>query len=129
MNTLCIKGEVFVGKGEGAKFVKLPWVRKQIVEKLGFDPYLGTLNLRLYEDGIKTKRQLKKAKPVSVSPVAGFCSGKCYKAFLTNSLECAIIMPEVARYPADVVEIVSSTNLREKLCLKDGDIVEVRVQI
>lgn len=129
MNTLCIKGEVFAGKGEGAKFVRLPWVRRQIVEKLGFDPYLGTLNLRLYEDNVKTKRQLKKAESVSVSPVAGFCSGKCYKAFLTNSLECAIIMPEVARYPADVIEIVSSTNLREKLCLKDGDIVEVKVQI
>lgn len=129
MNVLSVKGRVFVGKGEGAKFVKLPWVRKQIVEKLGFNPYLGTLNLRLYEDDIKIKKQLKKAKSVSISPVAGFCSGKCYRAFLTNSLECAIIMPEVARYPADVIEIVSSTNLRERLCLKDGDIVEVTVPI
>ncbi|PIU59668.1 riboflavin kinase, partial [Candidatus Bathyarchaeota archaeon CG07_land_8_20_14_0_80_47_9] len=51
MPTLCIKGKISTGKGEGAQFVKLPWVRKQIIQKLGFTPFPGTLNIRLTEDG------------------------------------------------------------------------------
>jgi CTP-dependent riboflavin kinase len=37
------------------------------------------------------------------------------------------VVPEIVRYPADVIEIVASVNLREKFQLKDGDSVEVTV--
>jgi CTP-dependent riboflavin kinase len=43
LKTLRIRGLVFSGKAEGAKFVSLSWVRTQIKEKIGFDPYNGTL--------------------------------------------------------------------------------------
>ena len=127
MPTLCIKGRVSTGKGEGAKFVKLPWVGKQLIEKLGFTPFPGTLNLRLTEDGTRLKKLLAKARVTEILPVAGFYRGKCFKAYLAGSLECAIVVPEVARYPEDTIEIISSANLREKLRLKDNDVVEVKI--
>lgn len=129
MGTLIIKGKVFSGKGEGEKFMKLPWVKKQIAEKLGFTSYTGTLNIKLSEEDVKTRMQLEKAHPIRIMSAAGFFSGKCFKASLNDIVECAVIIPEVPGYPADVVEIVASTNLREKLQLKDGDTVWLTITI
>ena len=107
--------------------MKLPWVRKQLIEKLGFTPLLGTLNLRLTEDGTRLKKLLAKARATEILPAAGFCRGKCFKAYLAGSLECAIVVPEVDEYPEGIIEIISSANLREKLRLKDNDVVEVKI--
>ncbi|HVP27136.1 MAG TPA: DUF120 domain-containing protein [Candidatus Bathyarchaeia archaeon] len=128
MNTLLIKGKVFSGKSEGAKFIKLPWVKEQIEQKLGFTPFIGTLNLRLNENSVKLKEQLKRKDSIEILPAEGFRRGKCFKACLMNSLECAIVFPGVADYPEDVIEIVAPVNLRKKLRLKDGDVVEVKIQ-
>ena len=45
-----LQGKVISGSNQGKKFVNLPWVKKQIKLKLGFDPYLGTLNLHICEE-------------------------------------------------------------------------------
>jgi riboflavin kinase len=42
-------------------------------------------------------------------------------------VKCAIIVPEIASYPSDMLEIIAPVNLREKLSLKDGDTLEVKV--
>jgi CTP-dependent riboflavin kinase len=33
------------GEGRGSDFTQLDWSRRQFIEKLGIDPYPGTLNL------------------------------------------------------------------------------------
>ena len=55
-------GTVFSGEGNGKKFVDLPWVKQQIEEKLGFSPYLGTLNLRLTEKDAEKRSLLETAE-------------------------------------------------------------------
>lgn len=122
-----LKGKVFSGTGEGAKFMELPWVKRQIEEKLGFVPYPGTLNIKLSKDKVKLKKLLKRAKSIEILPARGYCLGKCFKAHLGNGLECAIVLPEVRGYSENVIEIIAPMNLRETLKLKDGDIMEVRV--
>jgi riboflavin kinase len=124
----CIKGKVFSGKDEGKKFITLPWVKKQIVKKTGFTPYPGTLNIKLTEDYVKLKL-LKKVKPTEISPATGFCRGRCFKAYLMDEFECAIVIPEIADYPSDVLEIIAPVNLRKKLNLKDGDVVTVKIRL
>jgi riboflavin kinase len=124
---VCLKGKVFSGTGEGAKFIELPWVKRQIEEKLGFVPYPGTLNIKLSKDKVKLKNLLKGAKPIEILPAEGYCLGKCFKAHLANGLECAIVLPQVRGYPEGVIEVIAPVNLREKLQLKDGDIIEVIV--
>ena len=42
-----IEGTVVTGRGEGAAFTQLEWARQQFVERLGIDPFPGTLNLIL----------------------------------------------------------------------------------
>ena len=127
MNAISIKGEVLSGTGEGAEFLKLSWVKKQIAEKLGFIPYPGTLNIKLSEESSKLKILLKKARPIKILPKTGFCLGKCFKGYLMDNVECAIVLPEVTDYPAGIIEIIASENLREKLQLKDCDAVEVKI--
>jgi len=127
LKTLCIKGIVFSGKGEGAKFIELPWVKKQIVEKLGFTPYRGTLNIELTKEEFEKRALLENAESIEISPVKGFSRGRCFKANLIDKLECAIVIPEIPDYPENVIEVIAPTNVREKLQLRDGDSVEVKI--
>jgi riboflavin kinase len=129
MDILYVEGKVFSGNGEGAKFVSLPWVRKQITEKLGFEPFPGTLNIRLAEGYSNIKKHLKKAKPIEISPRKNFCRGLCFKAILMDNLKCAVVIPEIVGYPRDVIEILAPINLREKFQLKDGDSVRVKIML
>jgi riboflavin kinase len=123
-----LSGKVFSGRGEGERFLELPWVKQQIKEKLGFIPYNGTLNVRLFEESAKRKKLLEKATPMQVCPAEGYCSGKIFQASV-GVVECAIVVPEVAGYPGNVLEIIASTNLRKMLHVADGDEITVTVNL
>lgn len=127
LKTVNVKGKVFSGGGEGARFIKLPWVNKQITEKLGFTPHPGTLNIKLTENSANIKELLRKAKATEILPKKDFCSGRCFNAYFMNNLKCAIVIPEIANYPEDVIEVIAPINLRRKFQLKDGDLVEVKI--
>lgn len=128
MKSIELNGTVFSSRGEGKKFLELPWVKQQIKQKLGFTPYPGTLNVRLSEESLKHKELLEKAHSTKIYPAEGYCSGALIKAFI-DTFKCAIVVPEVAGYPEEVLEIIASVNLRETLQLKDGDEVTVTVNL
>jgi riboflavin kinase len=128
LKKLKLSGKVFSGRGQGEKFLELPWVKRQIEEKLGFIPYHGTLNVRLSEESAKRRQLLERASSMKVCPAEGFCTGKIFKAFV-GVLTCAVVIPEVSGYPADVLEIISPANLREELQLVDGDEITVTVSL
>ena len=44
---ILVKGVVFSDLGRAGEFLGLGWVRDAIRERVGFDPYPGTLNLRV----------------------------------------------------------------------------------
>jgi riboflavin kinase len=122
------KGTVFSGKGEGKKFVDLPWVRCQIEEKLGFSPYSGTLNLHLNQESVKGKISLENVKGKMIEPQAGYCPGLMFKACI-GALDCAVVVPKVPNYPSDVLEVIAPVCLREKFGLMDGSLVTVCVNV
>jgi riboflavin kinase len=128
LKTVNVKGKIFSGSGEGSKFISLPWVKNQIEEKLGFTPYIGTLNIKLIGNHAGFKKLLKKAS-IEILPEKGFCRGRCFPAFFMGKTKCAIVIPEIANYPEDVIEIIAPVNLREKFQFKDGDVVEVKVML
>jgi riboflavin kinase len=122
-------GKVFSGKGGGKKFVELEWVKRQINAILGFTPYAGTLNIRLSDKSAEQRRKLlENAASLTVRPAEGYYNGKLFKASI-GMLECAIVIPEVAGYPENVLEIIAPVNLREKLQLADGDEIVVTVSL
>ncbi|UCH57254.1 MAG: DUF120 domain-containing protein, partial [Candidatus Bathyarchaeota archaeon] len=56
---LFFEGALFSGMLQGAYYISKPGYRDQIREKLGFDPFPGTLNLRLGEAFLEQRRVLE----------------------------------------------------------------------
>lgn len=119
MRKVTLKGKVFSGGGTGSLFVNLPWARKQFKKKLRFNPYLGTLNLRL-SSSADTKELRDITKGVRIDSPKGFHGGRCFKALLLGEVRGAVVVPDVPGYPSDVLEILAPINLREAHGLKDG---------
>jgi len=124
---IVMKGKVFSGNRRGKRFVNLPGVKKQIKEKLGFNPYIGTLNLRLpNEAGVN---ELREANGIKIIPEKGYYEGKCFKALVMGKVEGAVVLPGVPEYPPDLLEVLAPVNLRETLGLKDGVEIELTITI
>ncbi len=118
-----IRGVVREGNGEARGFTQLNWVRAQSREKLGFDPYPGTLNLETTERAALEASSTSRA--IIIEPEPGFCSARCYRVRVNDRVDAVWIVPEVPGYPANQMELMSSVSLRDTLHLKDGSIVTV----
>ena len=126
MRKIILEGRVFSGGGIGSFFINLSWVRSQIKEKLGFNPYPGTLNLQLLP-GTDVKELRDTTKGIKIKSSEGFHEGRCFKALIMEKLWGAVVVPDVPKYPNDLLEIMAPVNLRETLGLKDGVDIEVIV--
>ena len=124
MPTLILYGTVFSGKGDGKKFLSLPWVKNQIEEETGFTPFEGTLNLRLTKENVKKKELVEKGQKMKIEPAKGYCAGFLVKAQVGDVL-AAVVLPIVPNYPSDVLEVVAPICLRKELGLRDGSEVAV----
>lgn len=126
-----ISGVVCSGLGEGAAFISLVWVQKILSERLGFVPYPATLNLRLEseEEVASWKEILAKAESIEIPPPdSNFCHARCLRAQLVKphdgqrrKIECAVLVPQVANYAEDKVEIIAPVYVKEYLCVCDGE--------
>jgi riboflavin kinase, archaea type len=123
-----LEGTVFTGEGNGKKYIALPWVKRQLKEKLGITPFLGTLNLKLTPQNIQRRKKLQEKKAAVISPPEGYCEGLLFKAVI-GEIECAVVIPKIEKYPKDVLEVIASVNLRDALKLRDGDEVNVSVEV
>ena len=128
MEKIKLSGKIFSGKGGGKKLIQLPWVKQQITAKLSFTPYLGTLNIQLSSDSAAKRKLLENVASLMVYPAEGYCNGKLFKAAI-GTVECGIVIPDVAGYPHDILEVIAPVNLREKLQLADGDEITVTVSL
>ncbi len=127
-----IRGKVFAGLGEGAYYMSLRGYRRQFVNLLGFDPYPGTLNLRL--DSPQDRRLRRDLDKHSSINIEGFEDGhrtygwaKCYPAEINDGLRGAVIILERTHYDDSVLELISPVNIREALHLKDGEVASVKI--
>ncbi len=128
--TITIKGKVFSGVGEGRYYVSLDGYRRQFIEKLGFDPYPGTLNLKIPKEQLYFRRRLDEEDGILIdgfsTPDRTFGEVKAFRCKI-KGIEGAIVMPKRTHYPEDVLEVISPVKLRDVLKLEDGDYVEVEV--
>ncbi|MFH0890006.1 MAG: DUF120 domain-containing protein [Candidatus Aenigmatarchaeota archaeon] len=126
---LVIEGKVFSGLGEGSFYVTTPGYRKQFVRKLGFDPYPGTLNVKLEtECDMAAKAELETMPSVQIDGFKDekrtYGNANCYRATI-DGVEAAILIIERTHHPVDIVEVISPHFLRKKLKLKDGSAVKI----
>jgi riboflavin kinase, archaea type len=150
------KGKIVSGMGEGSYYMSLKGYRKQFKEKLGYEPFPGTLNLRL-EDKIymDKKREITNYPSIYIHGFKDenrtFGWVKCYPAILTLEMEkfnknfkskdintkenkeikldSAILLLERTHHDNSLMEIISPFCIKETAKLKNGDIVTIELKI
>jgi riboflavin kinase len=130
--SVTLEGVLFSGLGEGAYYVSKEGYRKQFIERLGFDPYPGTLNLKLTTDyDTKTRAELEAYPGIELqgfqNEARSFGDVKCYPAIINNKVKGAILTALRSHYDSSVIEIIAPVFLRTHLKLKDGHKVKVEV--
>jgi riboflavin kinase len=130
--SVTLEGTVFTGFGEGAYYISKDSYCKQLVEKLGFEPYHGTLNIKLTTDyDIKTRRDLEAYPAIEVmgfqNENRSFGVVKCYPAMIGGKVKGALVTAVRSHYDASVLELIAPVCLRKQLGLKDGHKVKVEI--
>ncbi|GAB3677078.1 DUF120 domain-containing protein [Halopiger thermotolerans] len=131
-----LEGTVTSGMGEGRHYISLPGYSRQFEERLGYEPFPGTLNVDLREDSVRRRSAVSSLEPV---PIDGwedddrtYGPAVCYPATIETSdgetYEGAhTIAPERTHHDEDQLEVIAPDKLRDELGLEDGDHVTVSV--
>lgn len=118
------EGEVTSGAGDGQYFVSLDGYARQFNEKLGYDPYPGTLNVDLGGD-------VPAFEPASgVEITAWKDDDRTYGAATCYPVQIAgvaghVVIPDRTHHDETTLEIIAAVCLRDELELADGDRVDV----
>ncbi|WXG45399.1 MAG: DUF120 domain-containing protein [Candidatus Atabeyarchaeum deiterrae] len=132
--SLGIEGTVFSGMRDGAYYVTRDEYQKQFQEKLGFTPYPGTLNLKLRSNlDIQAKRTLDAYPGIIIEGFENgqrtFGSVKSFKVIINDKVEGAVLLIKRTHHGENVLEIISPFYLREKLGVKDGERVTIKIRL
>ena len=123
------EGTVVSGLFEGAYYISREGYRGQIREKVGFDPFPGTLNVRIKPEDFEKRRRLEKHPSVILDGFKdgerSFGSCKCYPLLLNDEVKGALIVADRTIHDLSTMEIVSPVYLRRHFGLSDGDAVKV----
>lgn len=123
------RGRVASGVGEGQYFSNLDWVHRQLQAGFGFVPAPGTFNVRIDEaDGPRLEELQRYPGLAIVPPDPAFCAAKCFRVRI-GAFPGALVIPLVANYRRNVLEILAPVHLRTALGVADGEFVEVQVEI
>jgi CTP-dependent riboflavin kinase len=128
-SSLVVEGVLRTGLGVAAQFTELPWVREQFQRKLGLDIWPGTVNLQVQDsDGLAALARLRGGGGVPIEPAEGaYCVGRCFLARI-GALDAAVVVPEVADYPVDKLELIAPVHVGRALGLQPGDRVTVVIE-
>ena len=128
---LRIQGEVVSGMGEGGYYICQEGYVKQFEKKIGFVPFQGTFNVRIYPEEIGKLDIIRSTSGITIdgfsSEGRSFGSVIAYKCKIHN-IDCAITVPERSHY-VDILEIIAPCSIRRSLSLVDGDTIDVKVSI
>jgi riboflavin kinase len=130
-----LEGQVTDGMGEGRHYVTLSGYAEQFRERLGYEPFPGTLNVDLTEESVRRRSGIDAIEAVHIEgwedeertygpadciPAAVEADGERYEG-------AHAIVPERTHHDEDQLELIAPDRLREELDL-DGDapvVVEV----
>jgi CTP-dependent riboflavin kinase len=132
VNAEVLIGRLATGIGQGKHFTQLDWARAQFMDRLGIDPYPGTVNVIVDDpDSMPVWVRVKRTPGIRIdNPGNGphDCDARCYPVIVAGNIEGAIVVPEVESYPPAQVEIIASIAVREALGIEDGDPVEIELK-
>ncbi len=125
-----ITGVLATGLGEAAGFTSLDWAREAFRDRLGIDVFPGTVNVMVTSDQERAAWRLVKSWKgiVLPPPRPDWCNSRCYHARIDDRIDAAIVLPEIASYPEDQIELIAAVGVRAALGLNDGDLVVIEIR-
>jgi riboflavin kinase len=125
-----LTGSVISGLGEGKYYMSLAGYRQQFGSLMGFEPYPGTLNIRLSPSSLPVRKKIEALNWIRIKGFSAdsrtFGDARCLPCRI-GSIPCAIVIPGRTHYPDDIIEIIAPVTLRRQLGVEDSDTVTVEV--
>lgn len=125
-----LTGVVVSGIGEGKYYMSLPAYREQFDRHLGFEPYPGTLNIRLSPSSIPLRKKIDALDWIRIRGFSTdgrtFGDARCIPCRI-GDIACSIVVPGRTHYPEDIIEVIAPVALRRELGVEDNDTVSVEV--
>jgi len=130
--SLELVGEVVSGMGEGKYYISLDGYVEQFVERLGYEPFPGTLNLSLDDESTRRRAALENVEGTIIEEWENedrtFGAVTCYDASI-DGVDAHVIRPHRSHYPDDTLEVIAPVKLREELEIDYGDELNVEVRL
>jgi CTP-dependent riboflavin kinase len=125
-------GRLATGTGQGKHFTQLDWARQQFRNKLGIDPFPGTVNLIVDDsESVEVWDRLKDMPGVRIdNPNDGphDCDARSYPVVIDGRIDAAIVIPEVPGYSPVQVEVIAAVGIRHALEIEDGDSLTLEIK-
>lgn len=128
---LKFKGEVYSGRGEASGFMEIDWVKEQCRGFTGFEPYPGTLNLKVDKDTFGLIRRAAMSLGKRIIPPAeakDFCEARML-LLTVNGISSAVIYPMVDDYYDDTIEIIAPVIFKKIPGIRDGSLLELSLPL
>ncbi|MFB6207646.1 MAG: DUF120 domain-containing protein [Haloglomus sp.] len=130
-----LNGSVTTGMGEGRHYISLPGYMEQFIERLGYEPFAGTLNVDLDEESIRERGRMDALDPVRIDgwedDERTYGPAFCWPASVETAAEtyepAHVIAPERTHHGDDQLEVIAPDRLRDELDLEDGEELTVHV--
>ena len=131
-----LRGRVTAGMGEGRHYISLEGYHVQFVDRLGYEPFPGTLNITLEEESVRKRARLEALTSI---PIDGwededrtYGPAVCYPAAVDNLAgdryeQAHAIVPERTHHDESNLELIAPKKLRDVLSLADEDTIEITI--
>lgn len=120
-----VNGEVTTGLGKAAYFLSQDFYVENFIKNCGFKPFPGTLNVIVPDEYLNQINKVKDTCENIIEPDEGFGAVKYIRAILNDEIEGAIVFPAKTEHTENYLEFIAEEKLRDKLNLKDGDLVSI----
>jgi len=117
-----LKGEIISGMGEGAYYMSLKGYTKQFKSKIGYVPFPGTLNVKLYQK--EYLEAIQQVDDLDGQKINSFSDGKRTYGWV----KCFTAL-ERTHYDNSIIELISKNNICKTANLKLGSKVSIKIII
>jgi riboflavin kinase, archaea type len=146
---MLFKGKIVTGMGEGAYYMSLDGYKKQFQNKLGYEPFPGTLNVKIEDmnylnsrkdlinypsifiDGFKNSDRTfgwVRCYPATISQETRLSSNMTQSQTTDISSNVHVLLLERTHHNNNLIEVIGPLNLKESSNLKNGDTVVVMIK-
>ncbi|MFX1284428.1 MAG: DUF120 domain-containing protein [Promethearchaeota archaeon] len=132
---ITVKGTVCTGMGEGAYYMRQGGYKNQFTSLLGFEPFMGTLNLQLLEESsLRNFERILRSPSQFIKEFTkdGRRFGKVfvwptYLLIKNHKIPSALIHPDRTHH-SNQIELIAEENIKKTYGVKDGDVLEIILQ-